>query len=87
MRRAVLDNPRASQGMMSSVLHLPLGPQKTPPDTEFRTPADLVDQFAFLARVLPFQGFTAFLLPFNGASAGRASSMEVRATACAEYTW
>src|SRR5260370_19244061 len=87
MQRAVLENPRASRGMMSSALHLPPGPQETPPGTEIRNPADLVNQFAFLARVLPFQGFTAFLLPFNGASAGRASSIEVRATACAEYTW
>ena len=39
---------------MSSAFHLPLRPQKTPPDTELRNPADLEDQLAFFARVLLF---------------------------------
>jgi hypothetical protein len=135
-----LENPRASQSILSSDLHIPLGPRKTPPDTEFRNPADLADQFAFLARVLLFiprraifrfpvrfgprrkrrnekggcmrsvrkhqfnllvlellkvitvcdqrsRSFIAFPLPFKGVSAGHASSMEARATACAEYSW
>ncbi len=40
--------------MICSALNLPIGSQKTPPDSEFRNPADLVNQFAFLARMLPF---------------------------------
>jgi len=39
---------------MSSAFHLPLRPQKTPPDTELRNPADLINQLAFFARVLLF---------------------------------
>ncbi len=39
---------------MSLALHLTLGPQKTPPDAEFRNPADFVNQLVFLACVLPF---------------------------------
>jgi hypothetical protein len=47
--------------MICSALDLPIGSQKTPPDPEFRNPADLVNQLAFLARMLPFVPHRAIL--------------------------
>jgi len=40
--------------MMSSALHLSLGPQKTPTPTAFRNPTGLLDELGFFARVLLF---------------------------------
>lgn len=50
---------------MSLALQLPLGPRNTPQDTELHSSADLVDQLAFIARVLlfiPHRADFAFLL-------------------------
>ena len=47
--------------MLCSALDLPIGSQKTPPDPEFRNPADLVNQLAFLVRMLQFIPHRAIL--------------------------
>jgi hypothetical protein len=51
---------------MSLALQPPLGPEKTPPDIELRNSADLVDQLAFIARVLLFMPHRAdFAFPLR----------------------
>src|SRR5690349_24501426 len=53
-QRTESENVRVSQGMMSLVPRLPLGPQKTPPDTKLRDPTNIINEFAVLARVFLF---------------------------------
>lgn len=52
MQRAVLQNPHASLGISPLALHFSLRAKKPAPDTKLGNPADLVNQFAFLAREL-----------------------------------
>jgi hypothetical protein len=63
-----LENSRDPQGMTSLVLRLPLGPQKTAPNTKFRNPADFVNQLAFLTRVrllIPHRAVFRFPVSIN----------------------